>query len=65
MQKNYKIDLIEKPISNFLEVLNDLYLPLISKKALNLYIFYLSNDKKIFLNLKFKKKMKLIVMNYL
>ena len=56
MQKNYKIDLIEKPISNFLEVLNDLYLPLISKKALNLYIFYLSNDKKDFLNLKIQEE---------
>ncbi len=51
MQKNYKIDLIEQPISNFLEVLNDIYLPLITKKALNLYIFYLSNNKKEFLDL--------------
>ena len=51
MQKNYKIDLIEQPISNFLEVLNDIYLPLITKKALNLYVFYLSNNKKEFLDL--------------
>ncbi len=51
MQKNYKIDLIEQPISNFLEVLNDIYLPLIAKKALNLYIFYLSNNKKECLDL--------------
>lgn len=46
MQDKIKIEKVEEQISNFLSVLNDLYLPLIGKDSFNLYIFYLSNDSK-------------------
>ncbi len=43
MQENIKIEKVEEPILNFLNVLNDLYLPLIGKDSFDLYIYYLSH----------------------
>lgn len=43
MQKIFKIELVEEPFQNYLEILNDLYLPLIGEKGVFLYVNYLMN----------------------
>ena len=46
METKISIYKLEDYPTNFLEILNDLYLPIIGRDALNLYLCYSSNDDK-------------------